>query len=272
MKTIQIKWQSNYSPITSCPYYTPNPQFSWFGVKKGAYYKQVTGWHGCRETFSNEIRRKLGVNYSSGHNPDMTFKYLRILVLGKSEKGASKAKFNKGLANQNKWMKEGVRMVNILERKLGWSLTRLYKVEDKTLSGKFLSNEKIYIHALAGSAKWMRAPQLLSLYLLFIRLGRFHENTGVFTKFSDLSKLVNSLKNVPGREGQGARDVDYLKRIEKYLEAILDNRQALFFNRTLRQIHGRNDGMNGINKLVSGEADPAMKSTWLKIKRAKTKG
>ena len=272
MKTIQIKWKSTCSPLTNCMYYTPNPQFSWFGVKDGDYYKQVTGWHGCRETFSNEVRRKLGINYSSVQHPDMTLKYLRILVLGKSEKGASKAKFAKNLANQNKWMKEGVRMVNILERKLGWSLSRLYKVEDKTLSGKYLSNEKIYIHALTGSAKWMRAPQLLSLYLLFIRLGRFHENTGVFTKFSDLGNLVKSLDKVPGKEGQGSRDVGYLRRIVKYLETILENRQELFFNRTIDQIYRHNDGMNGINSLVSGDADPTMKSSWLKIKRAKTKG
>lgn len=272
MKTIQIKWKREHSPLSANPYYTPNPTFSWFGKKEGGNYKQVTAFHGCRETFSNEIRRKLAINYSEGQHKDMTLKYLRILVLRRTQKNASVAVFKKELANQNRWMRESVRMLNVLERKLGWSLTRLYRVEDETLGGRLLSKERVFIHALTGSAKWLRSSQLLSLYTLFVRLGRFHKDTKVFRKLGDLGKLADALNKVPKKEGQGSRDVKYLNRIKKHLEKILDHRQELFFNRTLYQNHRLNDGFKGISAFMSGNVDTVLKDKWNKIKRAKTKG
>lgn len=272
MKEIQIRWNQCNSPLSSGPYYTPNPAFAWFGQKERDAYHAVTGWHGCRETFVGEYKRKFGVSgYTKGYEK-MTTRYLRVLVKFKSEKQRGQTGFRSRVRVTNRWMKESVRMLNIIEKYLGWSLTKLYRVKDKMLGGKKISNECVVVYALTGSSKWLRAPQLMSLYLLFVRLGRFGESTRVFKSMDDLNALYKSIKDSRS-DGQGSQDRDYFYKIKGKLKLALDNRKKLFFTRPMAKLYTANNGWHGINNLLAKkDADQNTKKRWNEILASTKKG
>jgi hypothetical protein len=241
--------------MSASPYYSPNPHFSWFGKKEGAYYPQVTGWHSCRETFVDELRHVFAANNIGGNYLKMSTRKLNILVKFKSEKQKRAAGFKARVTETTKWMKEGVRLINIFEKYMGWSLTRLGRVSNQTLGKKKLSTYYTVVYSLQGSAKWLRAPQLMSLYLLIIRLGRFHKDTKkAFKSMDDLNELSKAI-SVRRQEGQANGDAKFFKGIKPHLSTILDNRQTLFFYRTAKEHYQHNDGFRGITKLIKGEAD-----------------
>jgi hypothetical protein len=275
MKTIQIKWDNNQSPMAASPYYSPNPAFAWFGKKQGDAYLQITGWHGCRETFANELRHVLVNQPAQIVHPytKMTTRQLRILVKFKSEKQKKAAGFKTREGQVTKWMKESVRMVNIFEKYMGWPLTRLSRVSNQTLGKKKLSTYYTVVFAIQGSAKWLRAPQLLSLYLLIIRLGRFYTVTKkAFKSMDDLNELSKAI-SVRSQEGQANGDAKFFRGIKPHLLTVLDNRQTLFFYRTAREHFHYNDGFTGITKLVNGTADTDLVNRFNEAKRrSKEKG
>lgn len=272
MKTIQVKWNAVSSTTSSNPYYSPNPQFGWFGKKVGDHYLQASSWHGCRETLVSMVRRLHTATTVPTSFTKIVTGSLRILVKFKS-KGKDNAPGFKTSENEvTKWMKESVRMVNIFEKYMGWPLTRLSRVSDQTICNKKLSSFRTIIFGLEGSGKWMRSPQLLSLYLLIIRLGRFHGCTKeAFKKIGDLielSKVISATK----KEGQANDDAKFLRGIRPLLLTILDNRKTLFFRRSAKEHFTNNLGNYGITKLVNGTADKYLIDRFNEAKKLSRKG
>lgn len=257
MKETQILWHEQHCPIKTFgePIYEDKPPlFSWIGRKVKEGHQQVTTWHRCRETFICEIGRLCGaIKTKSPDYKDLgTTKRLKIAVLFRvGDKWASKRKFDKSVAELSGNMKEGLRLVNVLERYMGWSLSKLYKVKDDTQE---LSDNKLAIYCLFGSPKWMRSAPLTSLYLLLIRLGNSKPKkiTSSIKKVSDFAKLGSSIKYY--KKG----DLSHLRMIYKKIKIILDNREDLFFSRTMVENYTKNNGFNGILALSEHRCDKFM--------------
>jgi hypothetical protein len=143
----------------------------------------------------------------------------------------------------------------VVEKYLGWPLTAVYKDNSAEARDK---ESKANVYIFASSSKWMRAPQLLSLYLLLIRLSSIR----AFSRFSSLEKLLEKMVEVSkgyrvpknDRLGLGDEDRDYGVSIAPYLKDILDNVDKLFFSRTLDQNFLAQNGCFGIYGLIEHRA------------------
>lgn len=265
MKEIDVTWISKYRPKNALIYPSPNPSFSWFGAKVDGKFQQIAGWHGCRETFASDVRRYFtGLAGGWHYAGKMDGKQTRIAVGRKHPNNITPKQSANAVLNNAKWMKESVRMLNILEKKLGWGLTRVYKCSDKCVD-----MPGAYIYLFIGSPKWMRAPQLLSLYLLIIRLGRLHTRTKIFERFEDLEKLGEAFGKCK-LSGQAGSDMSWFVNTSTWWGLMLDNVQELFFETSLTDNYIGNTGQNGIQEFVRGNMSASFKKKWANIKRRKT--
>lgn len=265
MKEIEVTWNKKCTPRNALGYPSPNPSFSWFGPKVEGKFVQVTGWHGCRETFASEVRRfNTGLSGGWHYERDLDARQTRIAVGRKHQNPKDESQAAKMLAADIKWMKESVRLLNILEKYLGWGLTRVYKCSDECVNMK-----GAYVYLFIGSPKWMRAPQLLSLYLLTIRLGRLHTRTKIFKRFEDLESLDAACQKIR-LGGQAASDLMWFKNTNRWWKLMLDNVQELFFETPLKDNYRANMGTNGIQEFVRGNMSADFKRKWANIKRRKT--
>lgn len=275
MKTIKINWINDYSPRAAFLYPSANPTFSWLSSKVKGAYEQSTAWHTCRETFCTALGRVSGAKWKPNTTErPLNVRKLRIAVLRKHASTLTAKARKKEIDNDLRWMKESVRLLNLMEKNLGWSLTRVYKCVDQDyVGGPKLSADDTHVYVFFGSAKWLRSPQLLSLYMLNIRLGRLFKETAGYKKLSGLSKLNDKLeKNAYKYKGQVKSDIKWFTKTYKWWETVLDNHKVLFFDRPLRENYRLNDGVNGINELVRGNADRSIKNKWNKIIRSAEKG
>lgn len=155
---------------------------------------------------------------------------------------------------QDAWMLRAVKVINVLEKYLGWSLTHMAKDKSQDATGKeFKSN----VYVFTASPKWLRSPQLISLYLLLVRISTVKS----FGKVASLDDLVKMMIGFNRRElstneeaGLGGDDADYATMIAPYLKKVLDNLDKLFFSRTLYHNHYAQNGCYGIYSLIENKA------------------
>ncbi len=256
MKKVKINWNGALSPVNTV-YENAGVKFSWMapGEEKGSF-SQVTNWHGCRETFAGEICKFVGTTLPSRwtYKRQLDLKKTRVAVVRKH----SKASFVESTKEDLKWMKSSTRILNILERTQGWSLTRVSICDDPDLI-KHSLNTFVFV----SSVKWMQSPQLLSLYLLVIRLGRFRK---VFSKFKSAADL-ESIKEPLYKERNASTtiDISWFEQTYKYWMAVLNNHNDLFFTRKLEDNYRIYSGSQGIKFLINGGGSNDLVKTWQKI-------
>ena len=270
MKTVKMNWKSNNSPFNNWMMALSSPCFFWFGSKKDGAYQHATCWHSCRETFSNEIRRHLGVPGFNQFNYTMDMRRLRVGVIRVLGKYISKTDYETQLAMDDLGMKEGIRMLNIVEKYLGWSLSSVSKIHDD-FEGKSLRKHNIHAYAVLGSAKWLRSPQLLSLYLLILRAGAGFEIThDVVKTIDDFAKLYEKAKE-KRMSSRVKNDISRFFYIGPKLKLILDNVDKLFLCRPASVSYELNSSKNGITEFVHGRADKKTATKWREIKASANK-
>ena len=269
-----------YAQYTSSSY-----KFRWLDKMSGGAYQILDVWHECRETFAARFKVVYDERYNLSSNIDKgTLRYmdrrkLRLLVhIHTNEK--------KVLDAFEGEIKNAKRIINAFEKYLGWSLTTVREAKDKDgfygkSSTKMKGNDRALGYVLAASSKWMRSPQLISLYLLLIRLGRLKGYVEDFKDFSDLHKIVKKIK---GKETTGRtfadrirRELDnyqtgsdayYLCSIYKKLPLMLDNVNEVFFKSTRANNFRENVWNWGITLLLNGnKASKAIISRWKEVEK-----
>jgi len=241
-----------YYSISSKPkaqYMSQVPSFAWLNpTSEIDCFSQKTNWHSCRESFISdfrqvEIKDKLKV---------LDLRKLRVAILFKIHNLFRDTKdstaVEKAVERHNAWMFRSVRMLNVIEQYLGWSFTKLYK--DSSDAGdprKTLSN----VYVLVASPKWIRSPQLISMFLLFVRLG-IAKDLGKVKSIEDLVKNLSELSksNLNKLDSLIGDDLDYGIELSKYLKPILDNVKKIFFARTIFGNYVEQGHRHGINGLV----------------------
>ena len=261
MKKVTIDWSGTDSPVNSI-YASTGVKFSWLASGKNKdEFLQVTKWHSCRETFTAEMCR-----FVSKKPPmwklkrDLDLKKTRVAVVRRH----SVKEFVEGTKSDLKWMKCSARLLNIFEKNQGWALTRVCMCDDIDLH-----KNSINTFVFNSSAKWQQAPQMLSLYLLIIRLGRFHKEFSKFKKVTDLesvAKLFSGTKNSVFHE-----DIMWFELTWKYWMLMLNNHDAIFFSKSLEENFRENTGAQGIKNLINGSADQKILTIWNKIVKENAK-
>lgn len=257
MKKIRIDWNGSHSPIVSV-YENNGIKFSWLAPGKTAEeLSQVTGWHSCRETFTGEICKFVANKQSSAwsYKRDLDFKKTRVAVVRRHKRLTF---IDGGTRTDLKWMRCAARLLNIFEKSQGWALTHVSMCDDLDLH-----KNSINVFAFSSSAKWQQAPQLLSLYLLIIRLGAYWKEFAGFKKVDDLKSMSDIFSKNPSLKIQ--TDPIWLIDTWKYWMLLLNNHDALFFKKSLEENYRENGGAHGIKYLLRGVADQDILKTWKEV-------
>jgi hypothetical protein len=256
MKKVKIDWNGNYNPTISL-YESEIVRFSWLAPgKTKSEFSQVTGWHSCRETFTGEICKFVSLKVPHIWTPkrDLDFKKTQVAVVRRHKK----TDFVKNTKSDLKWMRCSARMLNVFEKSQGWSLTHVGMCDDPNIE-----NDSINVFTFNSSPKWMHAPQLLSIYLLIIRLGRFYEE---FSKFKSVDDLENMYKIFSkDRDKRTMTDPAWFIETWKYWMLVLNNHNILFFGKSLKENYRSNNGESGIKYLIRGCADKDILKVWKEI-------
>lgn len=252
MKSVKVNWR-HQRPTES--YTSIKPQYSWMAPLVNGVWQQSTGFHSCRETFCGAFKRfirstKLGqpavVLWPPNAMIDTKRFRFAIMLSQKAKK------------DRQKYFRCGIKLVHILESELGWAKTAVYAP-----AGFQSQTRDCFL--MSGSAKWLRSPQLISMYLLMFRLGAAKHMDKVNT-LEDLEKFGE--KPVPkDGTGQVRADLGYLCRTVRYWRPIFENIDDIFLFRSQTESWAVSNGTQGIQKLVSGDVDAALGRKFKEIKK-----
>lgn len=134
-------------------------------------------FHTCREGLIGEIYKNLDkINTDKTH------------MLLKWDSGATddQKQVDNDLANQ-RWIEDSIKLLHIYESIAKWPLTKPYRV--KTENG-----DRTKLYYFLSSRRWIKAPYLMSLYVLMIRLCR-NELFTDFKTHDDLIKIGKTVSN-----------------------------------------------------------------------------
>lgn len=246
-KTLKLDLDHRYEEIVDMGYSFEKMEFAYASAVENNAVMPCTPFEGCRESVTGLLRDQLmGTKQWDCH--EIPLNKARFLLYfrhpgEKVNRSAAQERFRKVVF-------AGVKLANAYESKLGWPLTKMYKVEIiQKISTK---NTFFYI---VGSRRWIKAPALLSLYLLLIRLGHHH----VIQKkaFKTYDTAFETLKTICKR-GSLPTDLFYFKMHGDQWMLVLENYNKLFKKRTIKDLYrpakqyNNNYFPEGINTLCDG--------------------
>lgn len=219
-------------------------KFSFCSAPMKRHVKQLTEWRTCREDLM-DILRSCMIRQSTRIDKRKT----RLLAYIRAPHSTTKIDGEKHYAKERKraytQMQASLELIQYFERRLGWPLSRMYKVDQKT-------SPLASIHMIVGSSRWQKSTHYFSLYLLMLRLGK----SGFRGKYDDHKALMAKLEAFGRRR---CNDAGFVKATYLKWELFLQNQDKLFTGRNLKNIFKRsslaqgNTGYNeGINQLCVG--------------------
>ena len=150
-----------------------------------------------------------------------------------------------------------VKIANLFESEFGWPLTEVYRLENEDVHP---NNEFYYFE---GDKKWIHSPQLISFYLLILRMSfsLSKKNAELVSSKKKLSTLLPVLMK---------RCVDSdavrFRKIHKDVIKMLNNYDALFADRTMRSLFVKSGGFiknEGVEKFLRNDTvDKELVNAW----------
>lgn len=274
MNKVTLKWLKGCDPSNN-PYNTSGaPIFSWVatdGSKKE--FRQISTNHGCRETFTNVIHKKLFDEKCPVQ--DVNLKKMDFSVVKKHDKftlvGNDKTR-------SDEVMKVAMNCVHIIEKYLGWSMSRIYEIENGNMS-----ENNAYGYIIRGSRKWLRSPPILSLYLLIVKMAEYKETMSkvktiydfeVIGSLPEFSNNTNAkLANPFVVDGENS-SIFWYRAVCKQIVPFIENIHNLFFKNSLKQNYKLFSCGDGISSFCNNKINvPSIEKKWSKIlKERKSNG
>jgi len=195
----------------------------------------------CREVVCDRIRTAFN------NRKEFDIKKLRLVVYSKflshdDFKELSKIQKKRIRLLKEKYIKEisvSIKVINLIEKKFKWPLTKVYHAECKKI------NENNIFYYFEGSKKWVKSPNLFSLFMLLVRVGSSLKNN---TKFRTLDGFYRSLY-----KNKLTTDVSYLKTHYKRFLLAIEYYNRLFGKTSMRDLYLPNTSLNqfteGVNNL-----------------------
>lgn len=223
------------------------------------------GWlagHGspnnCREFFVKSYREK--INGKNGFTP-WALNASCLFCYGHPEK----RHFKEWRTALEKDSEKSLYITNSFEKKHGWPLTRLHKVECKNLDIPFVFFQ--------GPRKWTMSPYLMSIWSLCIRLGQqaWLPKKLMTLNHEDLVRQTLIAAKCQEKTGD-AYQVSTMKEWDPFMSLYKDlfggiNRKE-HWNRA--HLGGANDRPEGIMKLINGTTGyEALRKKYYRLKKEK---
>ena len=111
-------------------------------------------------------------------------------------------------------MKIAENVLNVLEKRNRWRLTKVYKLISK-------QNERAIMCMVIGSKNWLRSPHMLSMYCLILRIARNELFSGIKTHSEFLEACELYVKN-------GYHAGGYVRDTYNYYDKVMKNFKHLF--------------------------------------------
>ena len=120
----------------------------------------------------------------------------------------SKAQITENNLKNQKWIENSIKFLHLYEKLAGWPLTKTHRVKTD-------NDDATKLYYFLSSRRWIKAPYLISLYVLLIRIGRF-DYFDKFKTYKDLTSVVDKLSKTTGP----TTDERYIIETFKYWKTI----------------------------------------------------
>ncbi len=228
-------------------YAFPGIKFSFCSAPILRRVKQFREWRTCREDMMDTLRAAMVRAHTK-----IDRRKTRLLVYMRTGPGGTVKDKEKFYTAERKRAYEQIqaslKVIQHFEQRLGWPLTRIYKVE-------YNESPLVCMYMVVGSSRWQKSTHYFSLYLLMLRLGR----SGFHSKFNNHKELGEELGKFANKRGNDNDDAAFVKDTYHKWELFLQNQNKLFAGRSSKHIFKKsslvdgNTGYNeGINQLCTG--------------------
>jgi hypothetical protein len=254
MKKLQLEPDKEYLDNT---YYSTNT----FAVVYDSIVEDIITapewFDSCREVVCDRIRTRFQLSKT------FDMEKLKLLVRTKfiAHYGGELTNPQKNLIKKrklayNKAILIGLKIVNLVEKKFKWPLTKIYPVECKQL------DENNIFYYFIASKKWIKSPNMFSLFMLLLRVGTKIKE---YTTFRTLDGFYKSLQR-----NKNTVDINYLKTHYKRILLVLKHYNRLFGKTSMRDLYIPSTPLNlfpeGINSLCDlNTNDLSLRKRFVKI-------
>jgi len=244
---------------------------------------QLTSFMSCREDLAGEMYG-IGKRRGKGIIQIDKARFLVRIIFDPTEKYAASTTKRFEVS-----VKTGLRMLNIVEKRYNWPLTKMYDVAPidiprRTNTPTSFSDyerkttRRILMKMIVGSKRWIRSPHMISLFLLLFRFPHSDAlaiNHRKFEKVKSYSGLVKACKSP--YNGGVASDVVYVNNTIKFWDILLGDFDNLFRDMPLKENFSSKaykDGYScteGVDRLcrLCSEHDDLQKRFVAKAKKSK---
>lgn len=251
--TLDIEWPF----LISYPYINEWPALSWISKATNNKAIQSTPWTICREEHIRWLKNQFT---ELVFNVDKTRFALKKTYL---KTGVSPKKWARIVSYDDKSMVTAMRILNLIENEVGWSLTTITKINIEQIKPDFF---KTVAYLITGSTKWIKAIPLISLYLLIIRSCWFTEFYSI-KRIEDIKTVCEKLTKKVATTVKQQKDITNISNSYKYWLLLIINTKFMFEKRSHRLLYKKNGSAMGITELVqkSKYIDPTTINRWKKL-------
>ena len=224
---------------------------------------QITPWDNCREGHIRELKNHFTELILNNKKTCFALRknYLKKETPPKQWAGV--------VSYNNRSIKAAIRVLNLIEKRIGWTPTTITKVN---VNGAVSKHFKFDTYLVTGPIEWMKAIPLMSLYLLIIRSCWFIE----FHRIKQIEDIEIVCKQVIKKKAitiKGQKDIANIKISYKYWLLLILNAQFMFEKRNHRDLYQGNNSAMGITELVTESTyiDAITLKRWKKLIAKNTK-
>ena len=256
MKDIQLIIDKNHiSYMRSSPYTCRNRfSFAYEPVKEGKV--KLDEWmEPCREVMCDRIREQFRVEKKFDIKKTRIVTNTKLIAHNDNIKLNEKQKdyIEKLKIEYVREMLTSIKIVNLIEKEFKWPLTKIYPAKCKGID----YHNNIF-HYFEGSRKWVKSPNMFSLFMLLIRVSSSLKKYIEFRTLDGFYKCLGKNKLTV--------DINYLKTHYKRSLLAIEHYNVLFGKPSMRELYipNRNlvqfpEGLNTMCDLDTNNLDLRVK-------------
>ena len=177
--------------------------------------KQLSYFSSCREDLSSYLFNDDRFNDERGKVSAHRSRYIVRHITGSPNSKASEKWFDKAT-------EAGLRIVNIIEARHGWPLTKMFDVESSSI--RYATQQlTTFYKVLIGSSRWKKSPHMISLYVLLFRIGANSKFSSI-SSYEEISKACSTCRTSRLNDNDAAR----VARTFKFWDMIMANFDKMF--------------------------------------------
>jgi len=238
-----------------------NPLFAFVSPPKEGRINALTDITFCRESICEYIRQEIRGIRSWGINLNK----LHLIVHRRVHYNPKRLDINLKIFQDQ--IMAGKIMANAIEKHYNWPLTRIYPVKMTESQQDRVPEYSSFYYIVAGK-RWIKAPAMLSMFLLLFRIAVTNDKFKFKTKVRSIKSLFKALDDAAEKSNIG--EIAYYREHGSRWKVVLDNYKKLFSSRDIHDLYfpGKNSYYfsEGINTLCDEDSkDKILNEEFIKL-------